>query len=254
MLILTADDYGKDAKTTDNILQCSLQKRITSASAMVFMQDSERAASLSKGSELEIGLHLNFTEPFNGSNVSPALRQHQKRIKAYLDITRLTQIICNPFLARSFSLVFQAQQDEFRRIYGKTPDFYNGHHHMHLCMNVILGKLLPAKARIRNTFSFESGEKGIFNLWYRNYLHRLISKRFISTEGFFTIAPVHDLDRLRAIFKRAQTERIEIEVHPEIEEEKNFLLSEKFKTLLNTVQSGKFERLEERKYSGDRSQ
>ena len=46
MLIITADDYGKDERTTDNILKCAEERRITSMSAMVFMNDSERAAKI----------------------------------------------------------------------------------------------------------------------------------------------------------------------------------------------------------------
>lgn len=251
MIIITADDYGKDIRTTDNIFKCGLNKRVSSASAMVFMADSERAASLLKELDLEIGLHLNFTQPFNGSHVSRTVRQHQKKIIAYLNMHPLTQIIYNPFLTKSFILVFQTQQGEFRRLYGKLPDFYNGHHHMHLCTNMILGKMLPTNARIRRTFSFNSGEKGIFNLSYRDLLNWLISKKFISTDSLFSISPVQDIQRLHTFFVRAQTENVEIEVHPEIEEECKFLLSEQFKKLLDIALLSGFCHLSKIDTSGD---
>lgn len=46
MVIITADDYGKPRHDTDSILKCFSSERITSSIAMVFMEDSERTASL----------------------------------------------------------------------------------------------------------------------------------------------------------------------------------------------------------------
>ena len=96
MLIITADDYGKNRNTTDNILECFARERITSASAMVFMEDSERAASLALRNSLEVGLHLNFTLPFSASNIPPKLREHQNRLVSYLTKHKMFQVIYNP--------------------------------------------------------------------------------------------------------------------------------------------------------------
>jgi hypothetical protein len=45
-------------------LSNAIQGRITSVSGMVFMRDSERAAELANNSDLDVGLHLNFSEEF----------------------------------------------------------------------------------------------------------------------------------------------------------------------------------------------
>jgi chitin disaccharide deacetylase len=232
MVIITADDYGKDAKTTNNILRCGSAKRISCASAMVFMDDSARAASVSKGTGMEFGLHLNLTAPFNSGAVPPEIRSHQTRIIRYLNSHSLAQVFSNPLLAGSFRTVFEAQVEEFRRLYGTSPPFYNGHHHMHLCANVLGGGLLPAGARIRGTFTFGEGEKGLMNRWYRRHLHGLISHTYSSTGGFFTIAPVSDARRICALLQRGRAGDIEIEVHPELDEETEFLLSDRFGDLL----------------------
>jgi hypothetical protein len=232
MVIITADDYGKDARTTNNILRCGFAKRISCASAMVFMDDSVRAASVTKGTGIEFGLHLNLTALFSSGVVSAAIRSHQTRIVRYLNSHSLAQVLSNPLLAGSFRTVFEAQVDEFRRLYGTPPPFYNGHHHMHLCANILGGGLLPAGARIRGTFTFEEGEKGLVNRWYRRRLHRLISRTYKSTGGFFTIAPVSDARRVFALLQRGQAGDIEIEVHPELDEETEFLLSDRFGDLL----------------------
>jgi len=238
MLIITADDYGKTRHATDNILKCFSNKRITSASAMVFMEDSERAASLAFDPSLEMGLHLNFTLPFSAYNIPLKLREHQNRIVSYLAKHKLSQVIYNPFLADSFNFVFQFQQEEFMRLYGRFPDHYSGHHHMHLCANMLASKMLPNAARVRRTFTFGPGEKNPFNRLYRFILDIYVFKRFISTDCFFSIAPVQNYDRLRSVISRANKEDIEIEVHPENIEEFDFLISDQYQKLMYSVHCG----------------
>jgi predicted glycoside hydrolase/deacetylase ChbG (UPF0249 family) len=243
MLVITADDYGKNKKTTNNILKCYFNDRITSASAMVFMLDSERAASSASGIGLEIGLHVNFTLPFTAPNTPLKLREHQTKLVSYLTKHRLSQTIFNPFLTDAFSFVFLSQKEEFLRLYSKLPDYYNGHHHMHLCANMLVSNRLPKGARIRGTFTFERGEKGAFNRFYRRFLNFYISKRFISTDAFFNIEPFQNQERLNNIIKHAVKEGVEIEVHPENDEEIGYLLSNQFQALIKSVQSGPFSSL-----------
>ena len=240
MLIITADDYGKTRHATDNILKCFSSKRITSASAMVFMKDSERAASLAFDTSLEVGLHVNFTLPFSACKIPLKIREHQNRIVSYLAKYKLSQVIYNPFQADSFKFVFLAQQEEFIRLYGRFPECYSGHHHMHLCANMLASKMLPNAARVRRTFTLDSNVKNPFNRLYRLILDIYVSKRFISTDCFFSIAPVHNYERLQNAVKRAMKENIEIEVHPENIEEFKFLLSDQFQNLMNSVLSGCF--------------
>ena len=64
-LIVNADDWGRDAETTDRIFECVVPGAVSSVSAMVFMQDSERAAGIAREHGIEAGLHLNFTTPFS---------------------------------------------------------------------------------------------------------------------------------------------------------------------------------------------
>jgi predicted glycoside hydrolase/deacetylase ChbG (UPF0249 family) len=240
MLIITADDYGKTKRVTDGILRCFSSKRITSASAMVFMVDSERSASSASNTSLEIGLHVNFTLPFTARNTPSKLREHQKRLASYLMRHKLSQILYNPFLTDSFNFVFLAQQEEFLRLFAKLPDYYNGHHHMHLCANMLLSNRLSKGARIRRTFTFERGEKRAINRLYRRIINLYITKRFISTDGFFSIEPIQDHRRLQNVINRAAKDDIEIEVHPENGDQIGYLLSDQFQSLIKTVQMGSF--------------
>ncbi|MEO0249238.1 MAG: ChbG/HpnK family deacetylase [candidate division WOR-3 bacterium] len=239
MLIITADDYGKSQLATDTILTCFANGRVTSASAMVFMEDSRRAARLAAEAGMEVGLHLNFTLAFNGP-VAKDLRKHQDKAIRYLTRNKLSQVLYNPFLAQSFEYLARSQEDEFRRLYGKGPIFYNGHHHMHLCANVLVKKLIPGGARIRRSFTFGPREKGGINRLYRNVVDRVVERRFVTTDSFFSVEPVKDSERLRRILSRAETETVEVEVHPEIWEESGFLLSDDFRDVLGSVPLGGF--------------
>lgn len=243
MIIITADDYGKTRHATDSILKCFLSKRITSASAMVFMEDSERAASVSQNSDLEVGLHLNFTLPYSTCNIPQNLRNHQNRVVSYLTKYKLAQVIYNPFLTDSFNLLFLAQQEEFVRLYGKLPAFINGHHHMHLCANVLASNIIPKSTRVRRTFTFDPGEKNPFNLLYRYILDTWVSMRFLTTDSFFSIAPIKNHERLRQIINRSAKETVEIVVHPEDIEKIEFLLSDQYKSLIDSVHTGGFRHL-----------
>lgn len=243
MLIITADDYGKTRHATDSILECFSNKRVTSAAAMVFMEDSERAATLTLNKNLEVGLHLNFTEPFTSKNIPLNLNNHQNKVVSYLKKEKISRVVYNPFLKDSIAYLFRAQQDEFTRIYKRSPGFINGHHHVHLCANVLASNLITKGFRVRGTFTLNKREKNPINRLYRNILDTYVSKKFISTDSFFAIDHVINHSRLRDIFKRAENNKVEIVVHPENIKDLAFLLSDQFKNLLDSIQVGYFKYL-----------
>jgi predicted glycoside hydrolase/deacetylase ChbG (UPF0249 family) len=240
MIIVTADDFGKTRHATNCILECVANKSITSASAMVYMEDSERAAALALKAGVEVGLHINMTMPFSVDNIAEDIRSHQGRVVSYLTKNRMAQVVYNPRLASSFDFLFKAQLDEFLRLYGRPPAFYNGHHHMHLSANMLIGKLLPKGARVRRTFSFYCGEKDLLNLVYRRLLDVVVTRRYVSTEYLFSIEPLLDLDRLRRIFAQSNTSNVELEVHPENAEEREFLLGDEYLGFMKAASVGNF--------------
>ena len=67
-----------------------------------------------------------------------------------------------------------------------------------------------------------------------------LSKRFILTDWFFSITPFHDYERLREIVDHAVKDTVEVEVHPEIREETEFLLGCQFLNLINSTHCGGF--------------
>lgn len=77
-LIVNADDWGRDLETTDRTLDCILRGAVSSVSAMVFMQDSERAAILALQRGVDAGLHLNFTSRFSAPQCPPRLLNNRR--------------------------------------------------------------------------------------------------------------------------------------------------------------------------------
>jgi predicted glycoside hydrolase/deacetylase ChbG (UPF0249 family) len=225
-LIINADDWGRDRETTDRTLDCTGRGAVSSVSAMVFMEDSERAAAIARDHGIDAGLHLNFTSSFSAPGTSSQLLDHQKRVSQYLRRHRFSQIMFHPGLMNSFEYVLTAQRDEFVRLYGHEPERIDGHHHMHLCGNVLFGGLLPSGIIVRRNFSFEHGEKSFGNRCYRQIIDMVLNKRYRLTDFFFSIQPLVRLDRLERIINLSGHSVVEVETHPQDPAEHSFLTGE----------------------------
>jgi hypothetical protein len=223
LLFVNADDWGRDRVTTDRTSDCVRAGAVSSVSAMVFMEDSDRAAAIAREHHLHVGLHLNLTTAFSGPACPGPLRERQQRIARYLGRHRLSQVVFHPGLAGAFQDAVGAQLDEFERLYGLPPDRIDGHHHMHLCANVLLAGLLPAGTLVRRNFSFQPGEKSASNRLYRRLVDRFLARRHRLVDFFFSLAPLEPRERLLRIFSRARRSIVEVEAHPVNPDEYEFL-------------------------------
>ena len=225
-LIINADDWGRDRETTERIRECALRGTVSSVSAMAFMEDSERAATVACESGVGAGLHLNLTTTFSAPNCPARLAEQQQKLAAYLRGNRLAQVIYHPGLARSFEYVVSAQLDEYLRLYGTPPNRIDGHHHMNLCANVLLGRLLPAGTVVRRNFSFQPGEKSLWNRLYRAGVDHIVARRHGLADFFFSLPPLEPPSRLQRIFSLASEFMVEVETHPVRSDEYSFLMGE----------------------------
>lgn len=234
-LIINADDWGRDAATTNRTLDCIRYRTVSSVSAMVFMEDSERAAEIASNHNLDAGLHLNLTAPLTGTGLPADLLRHQEAISRYLAKSRYSQSIFHPALANSFQYCISAQIQEFAKLYGDAPQRMDGHHHMHLSANVILGHLLPDGMIIRRNFSFGPGEKSFPNRLYRRVTDAMLARRHPMTDFFFSLQPIAPADRLQRLFSMANHFVVELESHPVNDDEYNLLTGDKLHALLGDV-------------------
>lgn len=223
LLIMNADDWGRDHHTTERALECLLRGTISSVSAMVFMDDSERAAAIARERGIDAGLHLNLTTQFSAPNCPPLLMERQYELAAYLRHHRFAMVVYHPGLSRSFRYVIAAQLDEFSRLYGAAPGRLDGHHHMHLCANVLLGRLLPPATIVRRNLSFAAGEKSFGNRLYRKVVDHMLARRHRLTDFFFSLEPLEPSGRLQRIFSLARQFVVEVGTHPVNPKEYRFL-------------------------------
>lgn len=223
LLIVNADDWGRDHETTTRTMDCVLRGAVSSVSAMVYMEDSERAATIARERGIDAGLHLNFTTRFSASNCSSQILEHQRKVSAYLLRHSFAQAVYNPMLAQSFEYVVRRQLEEFRRLYGAEAARIDGHHHMHLSANVLLGKLLPTGTIVRRNFSFRAGEKNVVNRFYRKLVDSNLAKTHYLVDFFFSLPPLEPVSRLERIFSLARRFAVELETHPINSKEYSFL-------------------------------
>jgi chitin disaccharide deacetylase len=240
VLIVNADDWGRDRATTQAIQDCTSRGSVSAVSAMVFMEDSAKAADVAKEQGIDAGLHLNLTAPFTSPACPADLKARHQKVINYLKANRLARIVFNPLLQGHFEHVVAAQIDEYRRLYGVDPVRIDGHHHMHLCANVLFAKLLPSGAAVRRNFSLASGEKSFANRAYRRFVDNRLARRHSSTDYFFSLPPLLPASRLQGIFSLAQQSSVEVETHPINPAEYAFLMGEDFPRLTGNLRPQPF--------------
>jgi len=223
VLIINADDWGRDHQTTERIFECFRHRTISSVSAMVFMEDSERAAAISREQGIDAGLHLNLTTSFSARSCPQKLKERQHELASFLRWHSFARVVYHPWLARSFEYAIKAQIEEYSRIYGTEPERFDGHHHMHLNANVLFRSLLPCGAIVRRHFSEESGEKPLRNRLFRQFTDVLLARRHRLVDFFFSLPPFKPPARLQRIFSLACQFVVEMETHPANPEEYQFL-------------------------------
>ena len=243
MLVINADDYGRSSAETDAALVCYQSARLSSASAMMFMCDSERAADLANQHQLAVGLHVNFTERFTGKNKPQRLTDRQDRLVRYLTRNKYSQLFYNPFLRQDFSYSYKAQAEEFERLYGKAPAHIDGHHHMHLCANLLLSNLIPAGTRIRRNFSFWPSEKSWLNRTYRSLIDRCLSLKYRLTDHFFDLTQCIREKKLDRVVALAKSSNVEIMTHPILQLESEYLMSDEFEPMLQVLTVGDYAKI-----------
>lgn len=241
MLIVNADDWGRSVAETDAALHCLRGGRISSASAMVFMPDSSRAAALALEHRVDVGLHLNFSQPFAACAGVPAqLLRSQERVCGFINLNKYALLLYNPALAEDFRRTYEAQVAEFHRLYGKLPSHVDGHHHKHLCSNVLFGDLIPSGVKLRRSFFFWPGEKGWLNRAYRRLTDRSLARRYRSTDYFFGLSQCLGGERLARVLDLAKTSAVELMTHPVTPAEMRLLESDAYARQVRGIELGTY--------------
>jgi predicted glycoside hydrolase/deacetylase ChbG (UPF0249 family) len=240
MLLVNADDLGSNKLATKRILDCYAKSRITSATAMIFMDDCEKSSDTILESGIDLGLHLNFTSPFDSTRSPSKLNEYHNRIAAFLMSSKYNVLLYNPFLKAAFDYSTKAQIEEFMRLFGKAPTHIDGHHHMHLCMNMLIGGYIPHGALVRRSFSFGSGEKSRINRLYRLSVDYRLKQHYHCVDSFFSIKRFYAEAKIKELIDLLPESTIEVMVHPEKLDEFNFLMSDTYSEFLSKIKIGTY--------------
>ncbi len=242
-MIVNADDWGRTREETEAAKSCIDAGLVTAIGVMVFMEDSELAAELAKSTTVEIGLHLNLCETLSGKNVPGNVFRAHQRVARFLESSKYALIFYHPFLTKQFRIVYEAQVQEFFRLYGRYPAFLNGHKHRHLCTNMLLDEIIPHAFRIRRSFSFWAGDKSLPNRLYRRLVDSWIKRRYTLTNYFFSLRYCLAENRMPKVEEMAHRGTVELMVHPVNPEEAEYLKSEAFAKMLRSIPKGTFGQL-----------
>jgi predicted glycoside hydrolase/deacetylase ChbG (UPF0249 family) len=207
---------------------------------MVFMEDSQRAAEVAKGVGIEVGLHLNYSQSFTGLCQSKLLQDYHRQILRFINSGKYAFLIYNPALRRQFRYVYEAQVDEFMRLYGKAPSHIDGHHHKHLCNNVVFDSVIADGTKVRRNFSFSSREKSLLNRAYRRFVDEKLARRYRITDHFFSLHDCLVKQNLRQVVQLSHSATVEIMTHPHNVREYSYLMSDDFLADLCNIEKGTY--------------
>jgi len=234
MLIVNADDFGASPNASDPVVDLYAVGVISSASGMVRMRDSLRAASLARERGIPTGLHLNLTLPFDEPGVSVASSERQRRLTEVFGRESWRAEGRERPDARLVAETIEDQLDRFRQTFGE-PTHIDGHHHIHVHPAVLAH--LPRELPIRPILSVPSraGAKP-------GSRDRALRRRFLCPDLCFAFEQVHPSvggDGLEAL-DHARTHSLEIMVHPQREAERTALLSAEWQRALSALTVGSY--------------
>jgi predicted glycoside hydrolase/deacetylase ChbG (UPF0249 family) len=245
-LIVNADDLGLGQAETDAILDCFGRGAVTSATALVWMRDSERAAELARAAGLPVGLHLNLIEPFSAPDVPAGVADTQLRVVRRLRSRRAFTQIYHPSWARDFERCIADQLARFEQLYGRPPTHVDGHQHMHLAFNALFARALRPVKRYRRPVNRTPTESPPRKRAARAIVDRLVRLRFATTDWCISIRPLHPQlggSGIAQELSRADRGSLELVVHPGYDDERALLTGPDWPGLLSAHRLGSFEDL-----------
>jgi len=227
-LIISADDFGLNEKTNDNILQLMKLGKLDRVSVMIGgkFRKEQIEELLDSGIKLDIHLHVGTVADWNRKN-------QKKENLIFRTIRFLIEHLSDRSIRRKIFKDWEAQIIRFKEVLGKTPDGLNSHEYLHFFPPYFRVALRLSKKYGIGYFRF--GRSGVIRtknvggiaalilrrLWFFNREH---FKRHLVSSSDFLLSfdwiknPEKFLDRI------SQKVKVEVVFHPERQKEYDFLL------------------------------
>ncbi len=240
MLIINADDVGRCREETDIAVALFRERRLTSGTFMMFMEDTERAVALAREHQMGTGLHLNLSQAYNGRRPSAAAQAAHERVVRFMKRSKFAVLLYHPGLRGAFRDVFRSQADEYERLFGHAPRHVDGHQHRHLCMNLLWEEIIPRGCSVRRNFSFFPGDKSPVNRAYRRWVDARLARRYRLAGYFFSLGQCLRGQRIDVPAGLARTNPVEVMTHPIHAEEATFLRGAGFEQVFGGLTMGDY--------------
>ena len=122
---------------------------------------------------------------------------------------------------------------------------------MHLCSNVLFGRVIPNGERVRRSFTFVKGDRHIVNRLFRRGVDAVVKRRYITTDMFFAAPPSGEPNSLRQKAELAKNHNVELMVHLSSQRELEYLMQHDFIDILREVTRGTYRDLPGKPSSND---
>lgn len=120
-IAVCADDYGVDSSVNEAIVDLAAQGRLSATSVLVDGSAVDHASVNLSPLPLDIGLHLNFTE------VIGQLNNNDVRPLGHLILRAHARLLNHQWVSGGI----KRQLDRFESLFGRAPDYIDGHLHIH---------------------------------------------------------------------------------------------------------------------------
>jgi hypothetical protein len=233
LLIVNADDFGFSRRVTEAAVQAFQSGAISSATAMVWMRDSDRAAAVARELGLPLGLHLNFSVEFAAPSVPASVRSRHSKLVEHFGRAGDRGSAPSPAGALVVRDAVRDQLERLAEIYGE-PTHVDGHHHVHLEAGVL--DAIPARFPVRPPLSTPDGVGGVGP----SPRQAVPGRR--SPRWAFAVQCVHPgLGGTGApVLALAGRDAVEVMTHPSHEGELTALLGDAWRELLEGLRMGSY--------------
>jgi chitin disaccharide deacetylase len=157
---LCADDYGISTAVNVAVRDLVVRGRLNATSALVVAPSCYRSEAISLSAlnstapRVAIGLHVALTAPFRPSSNGFS----QLREGAFMPLSAtLIHALLRRFKNDALAAEVASQVKDFRRLFGRLPDFIDGHQHVHLLPQIRDAVLRVAKDAAPNAWLRQCG-------------------------------------------------------------------------------------------------
>lgn len=138
-IVVCGDDFGMNAGIDEGMIALAGMGRISAVSCLSLGPSFVRNASRLAAHNVDIGLHVNFSEALGG-NAGPMPSLRSLILRAYAG--RLDRAWIDAQLNLQF--------DAFEAAFGRAPDYVDGHQHVHQLPGIREQVLMQLKRRYGN--------------------------------------------------------------------------------------------------------